>query len=100
MLWSRLGARTQGALGLLPVLTCKMTFRAMLGPSLLCSLSPQSICGMGEVGGWGHMVAYLFRGEEGRQPLLPFAPSLNVKKGHSSPLLEDESCWASLPSPS
>lgn len=28
------------------------------------SLSPQSICGMGEVGGWGHMVAYLPLGEQ------------------------------------
>lgn len=66
MLWSRLGARTQGAPGPLPVLTCKMTFRAMFQPSLLFSLSPQSICGMGEVGGWGHMVA------EERRPFFPF----------------------------
>lgn len=25
---------------------------------------PHSICGMGEVGGWGHMVAYLPLGEQ------------------------------------
>lgn len=83
------GSQDARGSGLLPVLTCKMTFRAMLRPFLFCSLSPQSICGMGEVGGWGHMVAYLSGGEQGRQPLIPFAPSLDVRKGHSSPLLED-----------
>lgn len=106
VLWSRLGARTQGAPGPLPVLTCKMTFRAMVEPSLLCSLYPQSICGMGEVGGWGHMVAYPPLGEQGKMALLPFAPSLNSKGGPSSPLLEDGvksqsgmgSFWASLSS--
>lgn len=32
VLWSRPGARAQGALGPIPMLTCKMTFRATLGP--------------------------------------------------------------------
>lgn len=49
VLWSRLGARVQGALGPIPVLTCKMTFRATLRPSLLCSISSPEHLGNGRV---------------------------------------------------
>lgn len=53
VLWSRLGARAQGALGPLLVLTCKMTFRATLQASLLHSLSlPEHL---GERAGRGDM---------------------------------------------
>lgn len=57
MLWSRLGARAQVALGPLLVLTCKMTFRATLLPSLLHSASPlEHLGGMGRGWGWHGMV--------------------------------------------
>lgn len=51
VLWSRLGARAQGALGPLLVLTCKMTFRATLQPFLLHSLSPPEHLGEWQGGG-------------------------------------------------
>lgn len=68
------GSQDARGSGLLPVLTCKMTFRAMLRPFLFCSLSPQSIRGMGEVGGWGHM--WHICPEENREdsPLFPLLP--------------------------
>lgn len=47
VLWPRLGARVQGGLGPIPVLTCTMTFRASLRPSLLCSLPPPERLGKG-----------------------------------------------------
>ena len=70
MLWSRLGARAQGALGPIPVLTCKMTFRATLGPSLLYSLSPPQYVGNGRGGGW-HGVVYAPLGGHMRKRAFP-----------------------------
>lgn len=82
MLWSRLGARTQGAPGRVPMLTCKMTFRAIFQPSLL-SLSPQSICGMGEVGGGlgSHDGISAPRRTEERRPFLPLLPLSMPREG-------------------
>lgn len=51
VLWSRPGARAQGALGPVSVLTCTMTFRGTLGPSPLHSLSPPEYLGSGWGGG-------------------------------------------------
>lgn len=72
VLWSRLGARAQGAVRPLPVLTFKMTFRATFQPPLLHS-PLQSIWGNGQGGvTWDGVCAP--RREHG-------------KEGPSSPLL-------------
>lgn len=81
VLWSRLKARVQGALGPIPVLTCKMTFRATLWPSLLHSLSPPEHSGNGKAGGWHGMVYVPLRGNT-RKRALP----LPLRRSHSSTL--------------
>lgn len=68
VLWSRLGAKVQGGLGPIPVLTCKLTFRATLRPSPLCSLSPPEPLGNGQEGvAWGGLCAPQ-RGHEKEDP--------------------------------
>lgn len=82
VLWPRLGARVQGALGPTPVLTWKVTFRAAPRPPLLCSLSLQSIWGMGR-GGWHGMVCMPLRGNMKKWvlPLPALTPGTSNTRG-------------------
>lgn len=74
VLWSRLGARARGTSGPLPVLTRKMTFRATLRPSLLCSFHPEHL----ENGqGGGGMVAHVPLGEHEKEGPLPCSSLLS-----------------------
>lgn len=69
VLWSRLGASAKGALGPIPVLTCKMTFRATLQPSLLHSLSSPQHWVMGREGvAWDGIYAPWRGHEKGALP--------------------------------
>lgn len=82
VLWSRPGARAQGALGPIPVLTCKMTFRATLGPFSTSLFLLSRICGVWEGMGVAGVVCAALRGHT-RKRSFPPPPAHRSHPRHS-----------------